>query len=159
MFTDFYRILGKRLPDCLQIFTGFWGGGFRFVYGFSPDFGEEACGLLTEFDRILGRKTSGLFTDFYRILRRRLPDCLRIFTGLWGGGFRIVYGILPNLVEQAYGLFTDFTLIWGMRLTDCFRNFTEFGGGGSRIYRIWRRRLTDLEAYGFGTGEVWVLKP
>ena len=140
MLTDFYRILGRRLPDCL----GFWGGGFRFVYGFLLDFGEEA---------------SGLFTDSNRILRRRLPDCLRIFTGLWGGGFRIVYGILPNLVEQAYGLFTDFDRIWGMRLTDCFRNFTEFGGGGSRIYRVWRRRLTDLEAYGFGTGEVWVLKP
>ena len=135
--------------------------------------------MLTEFDRILGRKTSGLFTDFNRILRRRLPDCLRIFTGLWGGGFRIVYGILPNLVEQAYGLFTDFDRIWGMRLTDCFRNFTEFGGGGLRIvygfladfgeeasglftdfYRIWRRRLTDLpnleaEAYGFGGLRIW----
>ena len=77
MFTDFYRIVGRRLPDCLRFFSGFWGEGFRFVYGFFPDFGEEASGLLTEFDRIL---------------RRTLPDCLRIFTGLWGGGFRIAYG-------------------------------------------------------------------
>ena len=118
MFTDFYRILGKRLPDCLQIFTGFWGGGFRFVYGFSPDFGEEACGLLTEFDRILGRKTSGLFTDFYRILGRRLPDGLRIFTGFWGGGFPIVYGFLRVL---------------GRRLPVCLRIFTGFWRGGLRI--------------------------
>ena len=25
LFTDFYRILGMRLPDCLRIFTGFGG--------------------------------------------------------------------------------------------------------------------------------------
>ena len=106
--------------------------------------------MLTEFDRILGRKTSGLFTDFNRILRRRLPDCLRIFTGLWGGGFRIVYGILPNLVEQAYGLFTDFYLDLG----------DEAYGLFPICYRIWRRRLTDLpsleaEAYGFGGLRIW----
>ena len=46
------------------IFTRFWGGGFRIVYGFLPDFDEDA---------------SGLFTDF----GRRLPDCSRIFTGFW----------------------------------------------------------------------------
>ena len=42
LFTDFYRILGRRLWDCLRIFTGVWGGGFRIVYGFVPDFGEKA---------------------------------------------------------------------------------------------------------------------
>ena len=78
MFTDFYRIVRRRLPDCLRIFTGFWEGGFRIVYGFLPDFGEEA---------------SGLFTDLYRILGKRLPDCLRIFTGFWGEGSRFVDGI------------------------------------------------------------------
>ena len=67
MFTDFFRIVGRKLPDCLRIFTGFWGGGFRIVYGFFPNCGEEA---------------SGLFTDFYQIVGRRLPDFLRIFSGL-----------------------------------------------------------------------------
>ena len=60
LFTIFFRVLGRRLPDCLRIFTGFWGGGFRIVYGFVPDFGEKA---------------SRLFTDFYRILGRGLPVC------------------------------------------------------------------------------------
>ena len=91
MLTDFYRIVGRRRPDCLRILTGFWGGGFRIAYGFLPDCGEEASGLLTDFDRIVGRT---------------LPDCLRIFTGLWREGFRIVSAILPNLVEEAYGFGT-----------------------------------------------------
>ena len=115
MFTDCYRILGRRLPDCLRFFTAFCGGGFRIVYGFLPDFGEEASGLLTEFYRIVGRRlphclrnfpdfgeeASELFTDLYRILGRRLPDCLRICTGFWGGGFRIVYGFVPDFGEKA----------------------------------------------------------
>ena len=73
LFTDFYRILGRRFPDCLRIV---------------PDFWEDA---------------SELFTDFYRILGRRLPDCLRIFTGFWEGGFRIVYGFVPDFGEEAAG--------------------------------------------------------
>ena len=94
-----FRTIRTRPPVCFPIFTGFWGGGFRIVYAFYPDFEEEPP-----------------------------PHCLRIFTGLWREGFRIVNGILPNLVPPAgknYGLFTDFDRIWGKRLTDCFRNFTE----------------------------------
>ena len=64
-----------------SIEQGMGGAGFQIVYGFLPDFGEEASGLLTY---------------FYRIVGRRLPDFLRIFTGLWGGGFRIVYGFFPD---------------------------------------------------------------
>ena len=60
------------LPDCVRIFTGVCGGGFRIKAGFLPDFGKEAYGL---------------FTDLYRILGRRLPDCLRICTGFRGKGF------------------------------------------------------------------------
>ena len=77
MFTDFYRIWGRRLTDFLRILTGCKGGGLRMVYGFLPDWGEEAYGL---------------FTDFYRIVGRRLPDCLRNFTEFGGAGLRIVYG-------------------------------------------------------------------
>ena len=68
MFTDFNRILRRRLPDCLRIFTGLWGGGFRIVYGFFPDCEEEASGLLT---------------DFYRILERRLTDLGLGKSGCW----------------------------------------------------------------------------
>ena len=103
LFTDFYRIWGRRLTDCLRIFTGFGGGGLRIVYGFLPDLGEEAYGL---------------FTDFYQIWGRRLTDCLRIFTGFVGAGLRIAYGFVPDLGEEAYGLFTDFYRIWGRRLPD-----------------------------------------
>ena len=90
MFTDF--------------FTRFVEGGLRIVYGFLPDLGEEAYGLITE---------------FYRIWGRRLTDCLRIFTGFGGGGLRTVFGFLPDLVEEAYELLTDFYRIWGKRLADC----------------------------------------
>ena len=98
LFTDFYRILGMRLPDCLRIFTGFGGGGLRIVYGFWPDVKEEAYGW---------------FTDFYRIGGRRLTDCLRIFTGCRGRGLRIVHGFVPDLGEEACGLFIDLDRIWG----------------------------------------------
>ena len=75
LFTDFNRILRRRLPDCLRFFTGIWREGIRIVSGFLPVVGEEAAGL---------------FTNFFRILGRRRPDCLRIFTGFWQGGFPIV---------------------------------------------------------------------
>ena len=65
------------LTDFVRISGGFGGGGLRIVYGFLPDFGDEASGLLT---------------NFYRIWGRRLTDCLRILTGFGGGGLRIVYG-------------------------------------------------------------------
>ena len=162
--TDFYRIWGKTLTDCLRIFTGF--------LGFLP---EEA--RLTDCLRIFtgcrGRGL-GLFTDFYRIWGRRLTDCLRIFigfggrltdclrffTGFGGGGLRIVYGFLPDLVEEAYGLFTvfyriwgrrltDFYRIWGRRLTDCLRIFTGFGGQGLRIVYGWDLEDEAYGSYGF----------
>ena len=71
------------------------------VYGFLPDFGEEASGLFTDFYRILGWRLPDFLRFFYRILGRRLPDCLRICTGFWGGGFRIVYGFVPDFGEKA----------------------------------------------------------
>ena len=71
MFTDFYRIVGRMLPDCFRNFTEFGGAGLRIVYGFLPDFAEEAAGLFMDF----WEEASRLFTDFYRILGRRLPDC------------------------------------------------------------------------------------
>ena len=192
LLTDFYRILGRRLTDCVRMLAGFGGGGLRIVYGCLPDLGEEAYGLLTDFYRIWRKRHCGLLMDFDRVWRRRLTDCLRmftgcgedeayglftdvlpdcrgrglrirIFTGFWGGGLRIVYGFLPDLGEEAYGLFTDFYRIgggglrivdfyriWGRRLTDCLRIFTGFGGGGLRIvYGC----LPDLgeEAYGLLT--------
>ena len=52
LFTDFDRIWGRRLTDCLRIFTGCKGGGLRMAYGFLPDLGEEAYGLLTDFYRM-----------------------------------------------------------------------------------------------------------
>ena len=56
------------------------------VYGFLPDFGEDA---------------SGLFTDFYRILGGGFRIFYGFFTGFWGGGFRIVYGFVPDFGEKA----------------------------------------------------------
>ena len=47
-FTDFHQIWGRRLTDCLRIFTGFDGGALRIVYGFLPDLGEKASGFLTD---------------------------------------------------------------------------------------------------------------
>ena len=70
MFTDFYRIWGRRLTDCLRIFTGCKGGGLRIVYGFLPDDGllpmveDEAYGLSTDFYRMSGEEAYGLLTDF-----------------------------------------------------------------------------------------------
>ena len=109
LFTDLYRFWGRRLADCLWIWTGFGGGGLRIVYGFGPDLGdEEACGLFMDLDWDLGEKAYGLFTDFFRMWRTRLTDCLRIFTGCCGGrGLRIVYGFVPDLGEEACGLFMD----------------------------------------------------
>ena len=52
LFTDFLPDLGRRLTDCLRIFTGFVGGRLRIVYGFLPDLEEEAYGLLTDFYRM-----------------------------------------------------------------------------------------------------------
>ena len=52
LFTDFYRIWGRRLADCLRILTECKGGGLQIVYGFLPDLGEQAYGLLTDFDRM-----------------------------------------------------------------------------------------------------------
>ena len=49
LFTDFYRMWGTRLTDCLQICTGFGGAGLRIVYGFGPDLGEKAYGSFTDF--------------------------------------------------------------------------------------------------------------
>ena len=104
LFTNFFRILGRRRPDCLRIFTGFWQGGFPIVYGFLRDFGEEASGcfrIVYGFLPEFVEEASGLRPDFYRILGRRLTDCLRICTGFWGGGFRIVYGFVPDFGEKA----------------------------------------------------------
>ena len=98
LLTYFYRIVGRRLPDFLRIFTRLWGGGFRIVYGFFPNFGEEASGLLTYFYRIVGRRPIGLFTDFFRIL----------------GGFRFVYGFFPDFGEEASGLLTEFDRTSGL---------------------------------------------
>ena len=54
------------------------------------------------------------------------------------GGLRIVYGVLPDLGEEAYGLFTDFYQLWGRiggkGLADCFWIGTGFGGEGLRIW-------------------------
>ena len=137
--TDFNRILEWRLPDCLRIFTGFWSEGFRIASGFLPDFGLKASGFLPDF----GMEASGLFTNFYRILGWRLPDCLWVFTGLWGGGFRIVYGFLPDFGVKVSGLFTDFwrmlerlTVFYrivGKKLSDYLHFFTGFWEGGFRI--------------------------
>ena len=96
LFTDFYRIWGRRLTDCLRILTGCKGGGLRMVYGFLPDWG------------------------------RRLTDCLRIFTGCRGRGLPIVYGFVPDLGEEACGLFIDLDRIWGRRLPDCAFWLTDF---------------------------------
>ena len=87
--------MGRRLPDCLRIFSGFWGGGYRIAYvfyGFLPDCGEEA---------------SGLFTDFFRIL----------------GGFRFVYGFFPDFGEETSGLLTEFDWTSGL-CTDFNRIFS-----------------------------------
>ena len=130
MLTDFYRILGRSLPACLGIFTGVCGEGFRIVYGFLPDFGKEASGLFCGFLPDFGEEASGLCTDFYRISGKMFTVFLRIFTGLWGGGFRIVYGFSPDFGEEASGLLTDFNRILGRRLPDCLRIFTGFWGGG-----------------------------
>ena len=91
LFTDFYRIWGRRLADCVRMFTGF--GGRRLMDFYRNCMEEEAYGLCT---------------DVYRIWGRRLTDCLRILTECKGGGLQIVYGFLPDLGEQAYGLLTDF---------------------------------------------------
>ena len=72
MLTDFYRIWGRRLTDCLRILTGCKGGGLRMVYGFLPDWGEEAYGFLPDVED----EAYGMFTDLYRIWGRRLADCL-----------------------------------------------------------------------------------
>ena len=103
MFTEFYRIWGRRLTDCLRIFTGFGGGGLRIVFGFLPDLGEEAYGFLPD----LVEEAYELFTVFYRIWRKRLADCLWISIGFGGEGLRIVCGFLPDVEDEAYGLFTD----------------------------------------------------
>ena len=63
LFTDFYRIWGRRLTDCLRIFTGFGGGGLRIAYGFLPAWG--------------------------RIGGKDLADCFWIGTGFGGEGLRI----------------------------------------------------------------------
>ena len=78
MFTDFYRNLGRRLPDSLRFLTGIWREGIRIVSGFLPVVGEEAAGLFTN------------------------------FSGFWAGGVRIVYGFLPDFGKEASRLFTDF---------------------------------------------------
>ena len=123
LFMDLDRIWGRRLTDCLRIFSGCGGRGLRIVYGFLPAVEDEAYGL---------------FTDLYRILGRRLADCLWIWTGFGGGGLRIVsgfggeglwivygfaYGLftgfLPDVEDEAYGLFTDLCWIRGRRLADC----------------------------------------
>ena len=77
MLTDFYRIGGRRLTDCLRIFTGCRGRGLRNVYGFVPDLGEEACGLFIDLDRIWGRRLPDCafwLTDFVRISAGQLTD-------------------------------------------------------------------------------------
>ena len=75
MFTDFYRIVERRLPDCLRNFTEFGGAGLRIVYGFYLDLGDEAYGL---------------FPKFYRIWRRRLTDLPNLEAEAYGfGGLRI----------------------------------------------------------------------
>ena len=66
------------------------------VYGFLPDWGEEAYGL---------------FTDF---------------TGCRGLGLRNVYGFVPDLGEEACRLFLDLDRIWGRRLLDCAFWLTDF---------------------------------
>ena len=71
MFTDFYRIVGRRLPDCLRNFTEFGGAGLRIVYGFYLDLGDEAYGL---------------FPKFYRIWRRRLTDLPNLEAEAYGFG-------------------------------------------------------------------------
>ena len=42
------------------------------VYGFLPDWGEEAYGFLPDVED----EAYGMFTDLYRIWGRRLADCL-----------------------------------------------------------------------------------
>ena len=59
-----------------------------------------------------------MLTDFDQIAGKTLPDCLRILTGLWGGGFRIFYGFFPDCEEEASGLLTNFYRILVRRLTD-----------------------------------------
>ena len=81
MFTDFYRNLGRRLPDCLRFFTGIWREGIRFVSGFLPVVGEEAP------------EEAAVFTNF---------------SGFWEGGVRIAYGFAPDFGKEASRLFTDF---------------------------------------------------
>ena len=88
----------------LRIFSGFGGGGVRFL----PDLGEEVYGFFWG---------------------RRRTDCLRFFTGFGGGG-RIVD--FWDLVEEAYELFTVF-YFWGKRLADCLWISIGFGGEGLRI--------------------------
>ena len=102
-----------------------------------------------------------MFTDF--------------FTGFWGGGFRIAYGFLADFGEEASGLFTDFfTGFWGGGFRIVYGFLPDFGEEASRFLGrkgIGRKGLADCfwiragfgdlgeKAYGFGTGEVWVLKP
>ena len=161
MFTEFYRIWGRRLTDCLWIFIGFGGGGLRIVYGFLPDLVEEAYELFTDFYRIWGKRLAdclwisiGFGGEGLRIVCGFLPDVedeacgLRMFTGCRGRGLRIVYGFLPDLGEEAYGLFPDFYRIWGriggIGLADCFWIGTGFGGEGLRIW---------IFTFGGGLGE------
>ena len=102
---DLDRIWGRRLADCLRIFTGCGGRSLRNVSGFLPDVKDEAY-----------------------------TNCLLIFTGCGGRGLRVVYGFLPDVGVEAYGLFTDLHRIWGSRLADCLWIWTGFGGEGLRIW-------------------------
>ena len=77
---DLDRIWGRRLTDCLRIFSGCGGRGLRIAYGFLPDVEDEAYGLLTDFTGCGGRV----------------------------GGLRIIYGFLPDVEDEAYELFADF---------------------------------------------------
>ena len=115
---------GRRLTDCLRIFTACGGRGLRIAYGFLPDVEDEACGLFTDLDRIGGRRLTDCLQISLRIWGRRLADCLWIWTGFGGEGLRIVYGFFPDVEDEAY--------------TDCLRIFTGCGGRGLRI------------VYGFG---------
>ena len=59
------------------------------MYGFLPDFGEEASGLFTDFLPDFGKEVSGLFTD-----------C----TGFLGGGFRIQH-LYPYIASASVCIF------------------------------------------------------
>jgi len=106
LFTDFYRIWGTKLTDCLQMFTDLhriWGSRLADCFWIWAGFGREGLWIAYGFLLNVEDEAYGMFPDFYRMWRTRLTDCLQIFTGFGGGGLPIVYGFGPDLGEKAYG--------------------------------------------------------